>query len=207
MNTELAVRIVRLASARADLILAQEAFGFLQNTANDDARYHFFTSMVTAYCRPFPKNTGIRSLLIEYPNYPDWPDKAMNLRHENMMDLRNRILAHSSIEGTKVRIVPKGAVNPRVGKRIEFDWYDVAKRFFHGQQHQFAEWLYEIIPALNGRVNDDVLKLLPEYLKTHPDKKEAFEITDTPDTFDWSIPKGGQHELAEYGDPSTDSDK
>ena len=192
MKTEIEVRLVRLASARGDMLLADSAYHYLRIVADDDLRYHVFTSMVIAYCRPFGPNTGIRNLAKEYAKYPDWPDKAMNLRHTRMMDLRKKFLAHSSTEGTKVRIIPKGAINPRTGLPEPDNWYDVAKRMFsYSHYGQFADWLHEVIVALKDRVNKDMLALLPQYLAEHPDKKEVFEVDTGADQFQWTIPKDG----------------
>ena len=71
--------------------------------------------MVIAYGRPFTENHGIGSLRCEYPSFPDFPDADMNLRHQRMMDLRNKLLGDSSIEGIKVWLLAPGAVSPASG--------------------------------------------------------------------------------------------
>ena len=94
---------------------ASEAFHLFMATDNEGARYHFFLSMVLAYCRPFTENNGIGSLQCEYPSFPNFSDTDMNLRHQRMIDLRNKFLGHSSIEGTKVYLLAPGAVSPATG--------------------------------------------------------------------------------------------
>ena len=98
-------RLLRLISARTDMMYADDAFRHFMLTSDESARHHLFLAMVLAYCRPFTENYGIGSLRCEYPAFPDFPDADMNLRHKRFLDLRNKLLGHSSIEGTKVLLV------------------------------------------------------------------------------------------------------
>src|SRR5438445_12104838 len=93
-------RLLRLISAHVDMGYAMEACQVLQHAHSTPADYSLFLSMVVCYCRPFTESRGIGSLLCEYPDYPDWPDSEMNVRHQRMMDIGNKFLGHSSIEGS-----------------------------------------------------------------------------------------------------------
>jgi hypothetical protein len=85
--------------------------------------------MVVAYCRPF-ESYRVGRILCDFPNYPDFDDSEMNLRHQRMLDIRNKFLAHSSAEGTRVMVVPPGVVNPITGfSRQSFD-HNIGKRTF-----------------------------------------------------------------------------
>src|SRR5205823_15001702 len=81
-------RFLRLVSAHADMGYAMEAYQVLQHAHSTPADYSLFLSMIVCYCRPFTQSRGIGSLLCEYPEYPDWPDPEMNVRHQRMMDVR-----------------------------------------------------------------------------------------------------------------------
>ena len=54
------------------------------------------------------------------PNYPDWPDVEMNLRHDRMMEIRHNFLGHSCIEGSKV-ILPLARFEASSNRRYNHD--------------------------------------------------------------------------------------
>jgi hypothetical protein len=160
-------RLLRLISGKTDLIYSSDAFQRLAATEGDEARYHLFHSMVMAYCRPFTENHGIGTLKCEYPSFPDFPDAEMNDRHRRMLDLRNKFLGHSSIEGTKVWLLAPGAAHPATG--VPVSNYDYAIEKLHFLDQRFAAWLHDIVLALRTRLDSDVAVVCKEvgsnYLK------------------------------------------
>ena len=177
-------RLIRLISARTDMDSASDAFRRFAKTNDEDAKYHFLLSMVVAYYRPFTNNYGIGSLLCEYPTFPDFPDADMNLRHKRMMDLRNKLLGHSSIEGTKVLLFAPGATLPASGETATNYGYNVAKLSF--TESEFVLWLHDLIKAMAKRLADDIVIIGKEigtnYLKTG----ETYLLDTGKNSFEWT---------------------
>jgi hypothetical protein len=83
-------RLLRLISARADVRYSQNAYRMLEAAQDPDLRYCAFLTMVVSYGRPFTSNNGIGSLLCEFPDYPQFSISDAAIRHQRMMDLRNK---------------------------------------------------------------------------------------------------------------------
>ncbi len=114
-------KLLRLVSAREDMGRSLEAFGVLQslNDPTHPAFYPAALSMAVCYGRPFLESHGLGRLQVDFPDYPDFSDPEMNLRHHRLIDLRNKFMARSSCEGTKVLILPPGSTNPMTGELVE----------------------------------------------------------------------------------------
>ena len=147
-------RLLRLISARTDVVYSASAFRRFMATDCDEDRYHFLVSMVLAYCRPFTNNDGIGSLKCEYPAFPDFPDAELNERHERMWALRNRFLGHSSIEGTRVWLLAPGSVHPAT--KVPVSGYDYAVAKLHFMDLDFANWLHDVVVAVLNRLTSDI---------------------------------------------------
>jgi hypothetical protein len=147
--------------------------------------YHAAVSMAVSYGRPFFESNGVGRLFEEYPSYPDFADPKMNLRHHRLFDLRNKFMAHSSCEGTKVMILPPGSKNPASGEVV--DRYDhlVGKRSFGNVR--FYDWLKDVAIELKSRLDGAVRKRLAEI---GADLKEPTEMETGYDDFEWTRPKG-----------------
>src|SRR5882724_4813256 len=131
-------RLLRLISGLTDMNYSADAYHRFMAADDADQRHHLFLSMVVAYCRPFTENHGIGSLKCEYPTFPDFADEEMNERHRKMLDLRNRFLGHSSIEGIRVWLLAPGALHPVIGVPVGDYSYAIQKREF--SHPQFAPW-------------------------------------------------------------------
>jgi len=134
----------------------QHFMAFRENSGSE----HFFFGMVVAYGRPFTNNYRLGPITCEYPEFPDFTDKDLNLRHQRMIDIRNKFLAHSSVEGTRVMLVPPGVPNPVTGETSEEFDHNIGKRMF--RDPSFSEWLIEVAFSFKGRLDQDVRKLLRE---------------------------------------------
>src|SRR4029077_7353679 len=123
-------KLVRLISALSDMDESVQAANLMRG-APDLLYSHLFTSMVVAYGRPFTKNYGVGRIQGDYPAYPkDSDDADMPLRHSRLLDLRNKFLAHSSAEGTRVQIIPPEVANPLgAPPKPAFD-FNIGKREF-----------------------------------------------------------------------------
>jgi hypothetical protein len=181
-------RFLRLVSAHADIGHAIEAFKVLQHAHSTPADYSLFLSMVVCYCRPFTESRGIGSLLCEYPEYPDWPEPDMNVRHQRMMDIRNDFLGHSCIEGSKLFLLSPGSKHPVTGDTMTIYYYAIAKRqFLHPE---YAPWLYKVIDALFRRLDDDIRVVAKEIGIAHLKETEIYEFDTDVDAFTFTPPKG-----------------
>jgi hypothetical protein len=163
---------------------ASDAFQRFMKANDDDARHHFFLSMVIAYDRPFTENHGIGSLRCEYPSFPDFPDADMNLRHQRMMDLRNKLLGHSSIEGIKVWLLAPGAVSPASGDTAVGYGYAVAKLGF--TETKFVSWLHDIIELLANRLDADIGMVAKEIGSNYLKSGEMHLLDTGKKPFEWT---------------------
>jgi hypothetical protein len=185
---------LRIASARADVYYARQAYQLIRQCLFEEITLHLFTSMVVSYCRPFTENQGIGNLAVEYPAYPDYPDPMMNLRHSRMMDVRHKFLSHSSVEGTRLLVIPPGVLNPlNQTTRPEWD-HNIGKRHFvQPSQRPFIDWLAPVCNALAKRLDQKVHELLPIIGRERGITQETFEIDTGADSFQWTVPEpGGQ---------------
>lgn len=163
---------------------ASDAFHRFMAVNDDVARHHFFLSMVMAYGRPFTKNHGIGSLRCEYPSFPDFPDADMNLRHKRMMDLRNKLLGHSSVEGTKVWLLAPGATSPASGETAVGYGYAVAKLDF--TKPDFVSELHDIIEVLANRLDADIRKVAKEIGSNYLKNGETCLLDTGKKLFEWT---------------------
>jgi hypothetical protein len=182
-------KLIRLISARADLHIAQEAFYILKAIPTPEQyemlSQHLFASMVVSYGRPFTENYGVGSIKCDYPNFPDYGDPDLNQIHQRLLDIRHKFLAHSSIEGTKVMIIPPGAPNPANNLiRDVFD-HTVGKRTFF-LKIEFIDYLYKGIAALKIKLDEDVRALLNEIYRNGSHPNSAFELTTGYEDFKWT---------------------
>ena len=139
-----------------------EAFGVLQslNDPNHPAFYHVGISMAVCYGRPFLESNGLGRLQVDFPNYPDFSDPEMNLRHHRLIDLRNKFMAHSSCEGTKILILPPGSTNPLTHELVDQHDHIVGKRILGDLR--FFDWLKDVVVELKGRLDVEVRNRLVE---------------------------------------------
>ena len=87
-------RLLRLISARADIQYSQAAYHAFRGSEEPSLRYSTFLAMVISYMRPFTENHGLGRLQCEFPDYPDFDLPEAGVRHQRMIDLRNKFLGH-----------------------------------------------------------------------------------------------------------------
>src|SRR5947207_671888 len=98
-------KLIRLISAFSDMSASVRAANLLLAGVPDEVYEHLFLAMVVAYGRPFTENYGVGRIQCDYPHYPEPIDAEMPERHNRLLDLRNKFLAHSSAEGTRIEII------------------------------------------------------------------------------------------------------
>jgi hypothetical protein len=100
-----------------------------------------------------------------------------------MIDLRNKFLAHSSAEGTRVMVVPPNVLNPITGLTRDVYDHNIGKRRF--LQPEFASWLIAVAYELKGRLEQDIQALMTTELSGAP-TDQTFELTTGYESFSWS---------------------
>src|ERR1035437_5962319 len=178
-------RLLRLISARTDMQYASDAFQRFMATSEQGARYQFFLAMVLAYCRPFTENYGVGSLLCDYPSFPDFADADMNLRHKRLLDLRNKFLGHSSIEGTKVHLLAPGAISPASGGTAVGYRYAVEKLVF-SVEPGFVSELHDLVVILSRRLDEDIDVVATEVGGTYLQDGEIYQLDTGKKQFEWT---------------------
>jgi hypothetical protein len=177
-------KLVRLISAFSDMSNSVQAANLLLSGVPDEFYGHLFQSMVVAYGRPFTENRGVGRIQCDYPNYPDSCDPDMRDRHARLLDLRNKFVAHSSAEGTRVQIVPPGVANPRERSAQAHFTFNIGKRTF--PEVQFVKWL-RVAPASFGRrLYSDIEQLLQHAFGTQADLTSSFELPTGHEHFQWT---------------------
>lgn len=109
----------------------------------------------------------------------------MNLRHHRLLEMRHRFLAHSSVDGLKVLLVPPGVRNPNTGESAASWGYRVGKREF--LREEYVDWMKVIIEDLNRRLLVDIARMLPILGPKLCQSGECVEIS-TPSEFSWLMP-------------------
>ena len=175
-------KLVRLISAFSDMNDSVCAAKLLLNGVHDEIYSHIFLSMVVAYARPFFKNYGVGRIQCDYPNYPeDCSDTEMLQRHSRLLDLRNKFLAHSSAEGTRIEIIPPGiAYPPGTSPRPKFD-FNMGKRIF--SDLRCVEWLCVAPVTFGKRLHSDIVTQLG---KTFSDRTAVFDLPTGYENFKWT---------------------
>jgi hypothetical protein len=175
-------KLVRLISAFSDMNDSVCAATLLLKGVPDEIYNHLFLSMVVAYARPFYENDGVGRIQCDYPTYPgDCDDAEMTKRHDRLLDLRNKFLAHSSAEGTCIQIIPPGiAYPPGTSPRPKFD-FNVGKRVF--SDLRYIEWLRVAPFTFGKRLHSDIVNLLEE---AFPDQTMVFDLPTGHEDFKWT---------------------
>jgi len=177
-------KLVRLISALSDMDESVQAANLMRG-APDLLYSHLFTSMVVAYGRPFTKNYGVGRIQGDYPAYPkDSDDADMPLRHSRLLDLRNKFLAHSSAEGTRVQIIPPEVANPLgAPPKPAFD-FNIGKREF--RDIRYVEWLRVAPETFKNRLHADIRRLLVELFGDDSKLDAPFELPTGYENFKWT---------------------
>ena len=100
------------------------------------------------------------------------------------MDVRHKFLSHSSVEGTRLLVIPPGVLNPlNQVTRPQWD-HNIGKRLFvQPSQRPFIDWLAPICDALAERLEQKVSELLPLVGQGRGIENATFEIDTGADSF------------------------
>jgi len=102
-----------------------------------------------------------------------------------MIDLRNKLLSHSSLEGTKVHLLAPGVISPFSGKpSVGYD-YAVAKLAF-SHEPIFVSWLHDVVIKLWERLRADAGTRLAEVGSNHLKDGDNVILDTGVKAFDWT---------------------
>ena len=177
-------RLLRLISARADIQYSQAAYHAFRGSEEPSLRYSTFLAMVISYMRPFTENHGLGRLQCEFPDYPDFDLPEAGVRHQRMIDLRNKFLGHSSLEGTRVVLLAPGAKDPGTGRIVSEYSCNVAKNEF--LRVEFVIWLHELIDCLENKLNESIDQVLSEIGPAYLEPSEVRYPEPLADDFKWT---------------------
>lgn len=177
-------RLIRLITAFSDMYASIRAANLLLAGVPDEVYEHLFLAMVVAYGRPFTQNYGAGRIQCDYPHYPEPTDAEMVQRHNRLLDLRNKFLAHSSAEGTRVEIIPPGIAYPSgASPRSKFD-FNVGRRLF--PDIRFVGWLRVAPDTFGRRLHMDIEHLLEQAFSGRIDPTKAFDLSTGHENFKWT---------------------
>jgi len=177
-------KLIRLISALSDVMESIDAAKAILAGAPESLFNHLFLSMVVAYGRPFTENYGVGCILVDYPTYPEFGSPENADRHRRMIDLRNKFLAHSSAEGTRVQIIPPGVFNPLgMPPKTEFD-FNIGRRRF--PDLRYVEWLSVLPLEFKRRLHDDIAALMKKAFRRRHDLSDVFELPTGHENFQWT---------------------
>lgn len=177
-------KLIRLISAYADVLSSVRAGELLMSRLPEELFEDVFLSFVVSYGRPFTENRGVGCITCDYPNHPTFGDSQMHLRHSRMMDLRNKFLAHSSAEGTRIFVIPPSVVPPRGRAIVSQFGLDIGKRVFGDLR--FVAWLLELPKGFKIQLQADIRDQLQKMFGSRPRLTKAFELPTGHENFRWT---------------------
>ncbi|MEI6072767.1 MAG: hypothetical protein WCS31_13310 [Verrucomicrobiae bacterium] len=171
-------------SALSDMTCSIHAADLLIDGAPEALYQHLFLSMVLGYGRPFFENDGVGRIQCDYPAYPDFGDSEMAVRHTRLLDLRNKFVAHSSAEGTRVQIIPPGVANPLGNRPTPTFDFNIGKRTF--RDLRYVKWLRVAPDTFKSRLHSDISQLLAESFGGDLGLDAPFELPTGHENFQWT---------------------
>jgi len=182
-KTKAEKKLIRLISAYADIENSIRAGKLLISGCPNEIFEDVFLSFVVFYGRPFTESYGVGCIICDYPKYPTFGDSEMSVRHSRMMDLRNKFLAHSSAEGTRIFAIPPNALPPRGGAIAPYFRLDIGKRVFG--DIRYVGWLLELPKGFYLQLQTDIKNQLQEAFGSGGDLTQAFELATGHENFQW----------------------
>lgn len=176
-------KLIRLISAYADIENSIRAGELLTSGCPEAIFEDAFCSFVVSYGRPFTENEGVGCILCDYPNYPNFGDSEMPVRHSRMMDLRHKFLAHSSAEGTRIFVIPPNVLPPRGGAAAPHFRLDIGKRVFGDVR--FVKWLLDLPKGFYLQLQTDIKSQLKKTFGSRNELTQAIELATGHENFQW----------------------
>ncbi|KAB0458330.1 hypothetical protein [Vibrio kanaloae] len=103
------LEVHRIAVAARDISCAQDGFeNILELNAQlgDKLYQSLLFGAVTSYCRPFTNNDGFGNMASKWKKFAG--NEVLAETHSQMIDYRNKVVAHSDISSNELTIYPVG---------------------------------------------------------------------------------------------------
>jgi hypothetical protein len=155
----------KLAVARFDILEAQNACQTMIDKVHnmgDDFYYPLFVTVVICYARPFTQNNIYGRLGSKWEQFPH---QIFTDMHKQLLEARNKFVAHSDANARETSIIPQGYTYPGSGRlvskptcavgrfAIPIENFPIAKRncqnLISGLNYRIEELLNEIVPVLD----------------------------------------------------------
>lgn len=180
-------KLIRLATAWADLSSAKNAFLLYVQCPDEEMNYHLLLSLVTCYGRPFLRRDGIGPVTdtAQYHFFPDFPNDEMNDHHYYFMALRNIFYAHTTLDGFRLKLIPPNVQYSDKPFRRDVWNFELGVRMFHSQNYKVhVRAAYPVIPEIMTRLEKDIREILQTVVTRYTDATTPFEIDTGAETFD-----------------------
>jgi hypothetical protein len=110
--------LYKIVVARSDITEAMRTCDlFLSKikSINDELYFPLLCSIIVSYSRPFTSNKPLGKLSTKWGKYKN---AKFREKHETILELRDKAMAHSDLDIKKVYICPKGTHNVTTGKKF-----------------------------------------------------------------------------------------
>lgn len=116
-------QLYKLAVALTDIMAAATSCNLFRETVdriNHPLYYPLLVSTVTCYARPFSDNKPLGSLPRQWRQFSD---RRLQKTHDDIINARNKIIAHSDLSERKVMIIPPKCelgIHRNLGEEVAF---------------------------------------------------------------------------------------
>lgn len=155
--------LYRLLLARSDITAALEACRLFRSQVDKLGHplyYPLFAAIVVCYARPFTKNRPLGPL----PNkWATFAHPMAQKTHDQILDARHQLIAHSDIDARGAMIVPPGFVVGRdEGKELVSDEVAVQTTVDYFPLSFFRVNAWRVIHDLGSRLNEAIEPVVDE---------------------------------------------
>lgn len=152
----------KLSVARFDIFQAQLACDMMIGKVahmGDDLYYPLFVTIVICYARPFTQNNVYGRLGNKWERFPN---KVLTDMHIQLLDARDKFVAHSDANARKTEIIPPGYSYPGTGRIINEATCAVGKFAIHLENFPIAKMnCQHLISGLNSRIDELIAEIVP----------------------------------------------
>ena len=154
------INLYKLIVARSDITAALTACGlFIEKVdrLGHDLYYPLYCSIIICYGRPFSDNKPLGPLPSQWRKFSS---PRLQATHNELIDARNSLIAHSDLKVRKVNIVPEGAKigetnlqHHGIGLTIESYYFPLLR------YRDIHDTCFDLGNRLNQAVEDEIEKL------------------------------------------------
>ncbi len=165
--------LYKLLVARSDILAAHTTCDYFLANVKDMKHQLYFplqSAIIVSYGRPFSDNKPLGPLKNKWGKFQD---QQLQKMHNDLLELRNKMIAHSDHEHRKAHIIPKGASHPVLGK-IKRLSASVSSKALPIERFQIIR---RLCFDLNTRLNQEADKQLEELFENKDLPPKEFELS------------------------------